>query len=115
MSDRDIVLVMSRVGGGFAQALAEAWLKADTRNQARIRDAFPELWAKYWELAKLELEARDRDIVLVMSRVGGGFAQGLAEAWLKADTRNQARIRDAFPELWAKYWELAKLELEARR
>lgn len=36
-------LAMERHGGGFCEALAKAWYKADGRNKERIEGAFPHL------------------------------------------------------------------------
>lgn len=38
---------MIMMGGGFASTLAEAWLKADSGNSAKLAAAFPELIEKY--------------------------------------------------------------------
>lgn len=52
MTDYDVAKIMRQHGGSFAQAMAEAWFKADRPNQARIKDAFPDLWITYAELAE---------------------------------------------------------------
>jgi hypothetical protein len=49
---------MRQYGGSFAQAMAEAWFKADDVNQARIKAAFPDLWIVYAELAERARDAR---------------------------------------------------------
>lgn len=38
---------MRRSGGRFCRSLAETWKCADTRNRARIEQAFPEYLLKY--------------------------------------------------------------------
>lgn len=38
---------MQQYGGGFASKLAEAWLRADSWNCARLAAAFPDLIDKY--------------------------------------------------------------------
>lgn len=38
---------MSRHGGGFCAALAQAWFKADGSNKRRIEGAFPHLLADF--------------------------------------------------------------------
>jgi hypothetical protein len=53
MTDYEIVAAMDAFGGGFARAIAAAWYKADPENQPRLKAAFPDLWAKYAELAEL--------------------------------------------------------------
>jgi hypothetical protein len=54
MTDYEIVAAMDAFGGSFARAIAAAWYKADHENQARIKAAFPDLWAEYTELAELQ-------------------------------------------------------------
>jgi len=58
VTDYDIAKVMRQYGGSFAQAMAEAWFKADGPNQARIKAAFPDLWIVYTELAERAKAAR---------------------------------------------------------
>jgi hypothetical protein len=55
VSDYAIVRAMETYGGGFARALAAAAFKADQEHLARIKAAFPELWAEYAELAQLKM------------------------------------------------------------
>ena len=43
--------LMERQGGGFAAALAGAYFRADLGNQARILQAFGELFAEYRDQA----------------------------------------------------------------
>ena len=43
---------MERMGGGFASALALAYFRADSDNQARILGAFPELFEKHRRIAR---------------------------------------------------------------
>ena len=50
-----MVLAMERYGGGFVQALAECFMKADRINQAKLEAAFPEYVKEYRELAQKEL------------------------------------------------------------
>lgn len=49
MSDQDLKIVraMEKYGGGFALAIATAALRADSDNYARLKAAFPDLWARY--------------------------------------------------------------------
>lgn len=51
-SDRRVLYAMQRFGGGFIQALAEAFLHADQQNRAKIKATWPEYWSKYSEMAK---------------------------------------------------------------
>ncbi len=53
-SDFAVATAMQRFGGGFAQALAMAMLRADAENLAKLRAAFPELWEEYGQLAVQE-------------------------------------------------------------
>lgn len=48
--DRKAVLLMERIGGSFASALAKAWQHADANNSARLEKAFPELLADYGQM-----------------------------------------------------------------
>lgn len=50
----EIIEAMEELGGGFVKALAQAYRKADTHNQAKLRGAFPEYWKQYEELAGLK-------------------------------------------------------------
>lgn len=54
MNDQDIEVVeaMRRYGGGFVKALAEAVALADSVNLERIKNAFPEFWKGYRDLAR---------------------------------------------------------------
>lgn len=56
MTDDQIVDAMQTYGGGFAQALAFAWRRADAQNQARIKATWPELFETHRELAELRAE-----------------------------------------------------------
>lgn len=53
--------LMERAGGGFASALAAAYIRADLGNRARILDAFPELFERYTREAQAE---RERQLVV---------------------------------------------------
>ncbi len=54
MSDEDwaTVQAMYKHGGSFVHHLAYAAMSADEDNYARLKAAFPEIWAKYGEMAK---------------------------------------------------------------
>ena len=46
---------MEKYGGSFAAAIALAYFRADSTNQVRVVDAFPELFVRYaprmgWEM-----------------------------------------------------------------
>lgn len=47
VSDLDVILAMRKYGGSFVRALAEAALRADDSNLARIKTAWPDYWEKY--------------------------------------------------------------------
>jgi len=53
MKDDDwgVLEAMTTYGGSFVQALAEAARRADPTNYARLRHAFPDVWAEYREKA----------------------------------------------------------------
>jgi hypothetical protein len=55
-SDAQIVESMRVRGGGFASALAEACLQADSSNLSKIKRAFSDLWREHDELLELEFE-----------------------------------------------------------
>ena len=48
--------LMEKIGGGFASALAKAWMKADLTNQAKLRHAFGDLLEDY--MKKVEAASR---------------------------------------------------------
>jgi len=48
---------MTKYGGSFVKALAEAARRADPQNLARIKTAWPEYWAEYEKTGR-ELEAK---------------------------------------------------------
>jgi len=43
---------MSRFGGSFASALANAFRKADNHNFEILKNAFPDMWEMYNEIGK---------------------------------------------------------------
>jgi hypothetical protein len=47
VTEWEVSQAMIRYGGSFVQALGRAFAVADSGNQARLRVAFPELWAEY--------------------------------------------------------------------
>jgi len=47
-----IAQTMTRYGGSFARALAEAWFAADATNRSRIEKAFPDFFTKYAAIAE---------------------------------------------------------------
>lgn len=57
VTDHDVIRMMERRGGDFASHLAIACLYADDHNLARIKLAFPDLWATYRMMAEHEKEA----------------------------------------------------------
>jgi hypothetical protein len=54
MNDQDLKVIqaMMRFGGSFVSNLGKAALCADADNLQRIKDAFPEYWQQYTEMAK---------------------------------------------------------------
>ena len=51
-ADAAVLHTMKRHGGSFARALADAGLRADADNLARLKAAWPELWTKYLAVAE---------------------------------------------------------------
>lgn len=45
----------------------------------------------------------EQKLLKAMSKYGGGFASHLAEAWLRADLQNAAKLRKEFGDLLACY------------
>jgi hypothetical protein len=52
-TDYHIVEAMIALGGSFVQHLGRAWRCADTDNQQRLKEAFPDVWEQYADLASL--------------------------------------------------------------
>ena len=50
IEDIKIVEAMLKYGGGFANALAKAAMRADKDNLKRIKQGWPELWDEYAKL-----------------------------------------------------------------
>lgn len=50
---------MSRYGGGFASAMAEAWFRADPYNRETIEKSFPDLVREYRDMAEARGEMAD--------------------------------------------------------
>ena len=55
LKDVHVFETMKIYGGGFVKALAEAGFRADSVNLAKIKAAWPDLWAEYsaWTRARL--------------------------------------------------------------
>ncbi len=53
MTDHQIADAMIVYGGSFVQAFGRALVVADAHNLARLRAAFPELFAQYAEVVQL--------------------------------------------------------------
>jgi len=51
ITDRDTARCMIEHGGSFVAKLGAAALAADPVNLKKIRDAFPDYWSSYLELA----------------------------------------------------------------
>ena len=54
MTDQDMKVVetMEKYGGSFVQALAVCFRRADQFNLAKLKEAFPEYWKQYTEMAE---------------------------------------------------------------
>jgi hypothetical protein len=57
----DVLRAMSRYGGSFIQALAEAFRRADLTNTQILLKAFPHYWEQYSEMARMEIERSKED------------------------------------------------------
>ena len=53
IEDIKIVEAMLKYGGGFANALAKAAMRADKDNLRRIKGCWPELWEQYKMMAAM--------------------------------------------------------------
>lgn len=51
-TDFDITAAMIQYGGSFVQALGKLYRLADSRNQARLKLAFPDYWKQYTQFAQ---------------------------------------------------------------
>lgn len=58
--DKQTIKAMVKYGGNFVRHLAVAALYADANNLGRIKAAFPELWARYEEFARLDKEREEK-------------------------------------------------------
>ena len=47
-----IVEAMEKYGGSFVKALAECFRRADSFNTIKLKNAFPEYWKQYKDMAK---------------------------------------------------------------
>jgi hypothetical protein len=61
ITDYEITEMMAQYGGSFAHALAEAARHADPEHFVRLKDAIPELWAQYRDLADHKYNGLQRD------------------------------------------------------
>ncbi len=52
---------------------------------------------------------KDWMVIECMKTRGGSFVQNLGKAAAVADNKNVARLKEAFPEIWAQYSEMAKI------
>lgn len=61
-----------------------------------------------WSLQTLvERTQEDHDVLQAMLQYGGTFIQKLAQAALVADPTNLEKIKNAFPEYWTRYAQMA--------
>ena len=54
LDDYKVIKIMDQYGGRFIKRLADLFLVADDDNRKRLKEAFPEYWIKYSELALLK-------------------------------------------------------------
>lgn len=50
--DQKVIDAMETYGGSFAAALSVAFRRADLKNFAKLKAAFPEIWKVYEEMAE---------------------------------------------------------------
>jgi hypothetical protein len=55
-----------------------------------------------------EMNDQDLKTIQTMIRFGGSFVSNLGKAALCADANNLQKIKDAFPEYWKQYTEMAE-------
>jgi len=58
VTENEAVDAMQQFGGGFIQALALAWYRADSRNREVLRGAFAHYFKEFAELAALQKAKR---------------------------------------------------------
>lgn len=46
-----VLMMMEKRGGGFASALAVAWIRADSVNRRKLRQAFADLYEEFEAMA----------------------------------------------------------------
>ena len=63
----------------------------------------------------MKIETSDHDVVVTMATYGGSFIKKLANLFFVADADNQRRLKEAFPEYWEQFSELAELVLAKRK
>lgn len=56
----------------------------------------------------LEEQRQDWQVIQAMKWYGGCFVEALSNLWLLADSDNQRRIKEAWPEYWKQYAEMAE-------
>lgn len=61
MTNYEVTEAMIRHGGGFVSGLGRLFRQADADNQRRLKDAFPEYWAKYTDIATKRIH-HDEDL-----------------------------------------------------
>lgn len=52
VTDFDVVQAMIREGGSFVKALGQCLQLADPVNFRKLRQAFPDYWATYYDVAR---------------------------------------------------------------
>ena len=56
----------------------------------------------------MNIEEEKYYVALGMERFGGGFAQRLGEALVRADKFNAQKIKSAWPDEWKKYFNIGR-------
>lgn len=52
IQEYDVIEQMEQYGGSFVKALAKCFHRADLKNFAKLKRAFPEYWKQYEEMVE---------------------------------------------------------------
>ena len=63
----------------------------------------------------MKITTDDHDVAVTMAAYGGTFVKRLGNLFFVADADNQRRLKEAFPEYWEQYGEMAELVLAKRK
>jgi hypothetical protein len=60
LTDLDVITAITRHGGSFALALADAFLAADAEDRQKIKDTWPSLWSQYRDFARYDADKENQ-------------------------------------------------------